>query len=74
MIIIKLLLLLLLAVVVVVVVAEVVLLVEVAIVEVVIEQTLLHGSRNHVSLRKHAYSNILNILPPKNENFQIKKF
>ena len=24
------------------------------------------------SLRKHAYSNILNILPPENENFQIK--
>ena len=27
-----------------------------------------------VPLRKHAYSNILKILPPKNENFQIKKF
>ena len=25
-----------------------------------------------VSLRKHAYSNILKILPPKNEKFQIK--
>ena len=25
------------------------------------------------SLRKHAYSNILKILPPKNEKFQIKK-
>ena len=25
-----------------------------------------------VSLRKHAYLNILKILPPKNENFQIK--
>ena len=24
------------------------------------------------SLRKHAYSNILKILPPKNDNFQIK--
>ena len=24
------------------------------------------------SLRKHAYSNVLKILPPKNENFQIK--
>ena len=24
------------------------------------------------SLRKHAYQNILKILPPKNENFQIK--
>ena len=26
-----------------------------------------------MSLRKHAYSNILKILPPKNENFLIKK-
>ena len=26
----------------------------------------------HLSLRKQAYSNILKILPPKNENFQIK--
>ena len=26
------------------------------------------------TLWKHAYSNILKILPPKNENFQIKKF
>ena len=25
-----------------------------------------------IALLKHAYSNILNILPPKNENFQIK--
>ena len=25
------------------------------------------------TLRKHAYSNTLKILPPKNENFQIKK-
>ena len=25
-----------------------------------------------LSLRKHAYSNILKILPPKTENFQIK--
>ena len=25
-----------------------------------------------MALRKHAYSNILKILPPKNENFQIK--
>ena len=25
-----------------------------------------------ISLRKHAYSNILKISPPKNENFQIK--
>ena len=26
-----------------------------------------------LALRKHAYSNTLKILPPKNENFQIKK-
>ena len=26
----------------------------------------------YLSLRKHAYSNILKIFPPKNENFQIK--
>ena len=26
------------------------------------------------ALRKHAYSNILKILPPRNENFQIKNF
>ena len=26
-----------------------------------------------LALRKHAYSNILKIFPPKNENFQIKK-
>ena len=26
-----------------------------------------------LSLRKHAYLNILQISPPKNENFQIKK-
>ena len=25
-----------------------------------------------ITLRKHAYSNILKISPPKNENFQIK--
>ena len=25
-----------------------------------------------LTLRKHAYSNILKILPPKKENFQIK--
>ena len=25
-----------------------------------------------MALRKHAYSNILKLLPPKNENFQIK--
>ena len=35
------------------------------------------GTFSHVtvhvfSLRKHAYSNILNFLPPKNENFQMK--
>ena len=28
--------------------------------------------RRPPSLRKHAYSNILKFLPPKNENFQIK--
>ena len=28
---------------------------------------------NSITLRKHAYSNILKLLPPKNENFQIKK-
>ena len=43
----------------------------------------IHSSRNEIdsfplihnnsSLRKHAYSNILRILPPKNENFQMKK-
>ena len=27
-----------------------------------------------LALRKHAYSNILKILPPKNENFQIKNY
>ena len=27
---------------------------------------------NSTALRKHAYSNILKILPPKNETFQIK--
>ena len=29
-------------------------------------------SNQRSSLRKHAYSNILKILPPRNENFQIK--
>ena len=28
----------------------------------------------YLSLRKHAYSNILNILQPNTENFQIKTF
>ena len=28
--------------------------------------------RRHFALRKHAYSTVLKILPPKNENFQIK--
>ena len=28
--------------------------------------------RGYNTFRKHAYSNILNILPPKNEHFQIK--
>ena len=27
---------------------------------------------HHLTLRKHAYSNILRILPPKNKNFQMK--
>ena len=27
---------------------------------------------SNCTLRKHAYSNILNFLPPKSENFQIK--
>ena len=26
-----------------------------------------------MTIRKHAYSNILKLLPPKNNNFQIKK-
>ena len=30
------------------------------------------NERAEKSLRKHAYSNILTILPPKNENFQMK--
>ena len=30
--------------------------------------------RLEISLRKRAYSNILKILPPKNENFQINFF
>ena len=30
-------------------------------------------TRGGLTLRKHAYSNILKLLPPKNENFQIKK-
>ena len=32
-----------------------------------------NNDKNSHSLLKHAYSNILKILPPKNENFQIKK-
>ena len=32
----------------------------------------LHQTYGKVLLRKHAYSNIMKILPPKNENFQIK--
>ena len=31
------------------------------------------GRRKYFSLGKQAYSNILKISPPKNENFQIKK-
>ena len=30
-------------------------------------------NNRHKTLRKHAYSNILKILPPENENFEIKK-
>ena len=30
------------------------------------------GTFSDIALRKHAYSNILQILSPKNENFQIK--
>ena len=33
---------------------------------------IIHCVYNDNSLRKHAYSNILKILPPKNENFQIQ--
>ena len=33
-----------------------------------------HLRYKHLSLRNHVYSNILNTLPPKNENFQIKQF
>ena len=32
----------------------------------------LRYEENFLTLRKHAYSNILKILPPKNENFQMK--
>ena len=32
------------------------------------------GETRKNTLRKHAYSNILKILPPKNENFQINFF
>ena len=35
-------------------------------------QTILSTNIICFSLRKHAYSNILKILPPKHENFQIK--
>ena len=31
------------------------------------------SEKGYTPLRKHAYSNILKNLPPKNENFQIKK-
>ena len=30
-------------------------------------------AKTQITLRKHAYSNILKISPPKTENFQIKK-
>ena len=32
-----------------------------------------HDMPKPISLRKHAYSNIEKILPPKTENFHIKK-
>ena len=35
-------------------------------------ESTLHPLASGSALRKHAYSNILRILPPKNENFQIK--
>ena len=35
-------------------------------------EVLLYTSKANDSLRKHAYSNILKILPQKTENFQIK--
>ena len=34
--------------------------------------SLVENALPRITLRKHAYSNILKILPPKNENFQIK--
>ena len=36
------------------------------------EQYIIESYLYRMSLRKHAYSNILKILPSKNENFQIK--
>ena len=33
---------------------------------------LIYDELSKIALRKHAYSNILKILPPKNEKFQIK--
>ena len=32
----------------------------------------MRNTQKDPSLRKHAYSNILKFLPPKNENFQMK--
>ena len=37
------------------------------------QKTYLRTCEPKDALRKHVYSNILKILPPKNENFQIKK-
>ena len=37
-----------------------------------LQSFLVYRIRISASLRKHAYSNILKIFPPKNENFQIK--
>ena len=35
-------------------------------------EVLFNFEENGFALQKHAYSNILRILPPKNENFQMK--
>ena len=43
--------------------------------QIIVLDTLLFGGTcmEEISLRKHAYSNIYKISPPKNENFQKKK-
>ena len=40
----------------------------------VIRQKIVNKCHPAIPLRKHAYSNILKILPPKTENFQIEFF